>query len=255
MENYNWNPWHGCHKVSPGCQHCYVYRGDARYQRDSTVVRRTESFNLPLRKKRDGSWRIPAGSMVWTCFTSDFLVADADDWRDASWEMMRRRSDLNFLFITKRVERLPASLPADWGSGYANVCICCTVENQQMADQRLPIFREIPAHWKGIACEPLLEALDLRPYLGAWVRALIAGGESGPQARICDFDWVLSLRQQCMAAGVPFRFKQTGALLRKDGRIYHIERRLQHAQARKANIDFQPAENTDRKDGGDGRNA
>lgn len=69
------------------------------------------------------------------------------------------------------------------------------------------------------------------------IRELVCGGESGNDARICDYGWILSLREQCLAAGVPFRFRQTGALFRKDGRLYRIPRRLQHAQARKAGID------------------
>ena len=240
MNGVNWNPWHGCHKLSPGCLHCYVYRSDARYERDSSVVRRTGSFDLPLRRARDGGWKIPPGSLVWTCFTSDFLVADADEWRSEAWAMMRARSDLRFFFITKRIDRLAQCLPRDWGAGYENVQVCCTVENQEMADYRLPIFRGAPLCWKGIVSEPLLGPIDMSVYLGPWVRTVIAGGESGPQARVCDFDWVLALRRQCVAAGVPFRFKQTGARLKKDGRVYTIERRLQHSQARKANINFTP---------------
>lgn len=240
MADAMWNLWHGCHKISPGCLHCYVYRGDARYERDSSVVRKTGNFGLPLCKNRAGGWKIPSGSMVWTCFTSDFLVEDADEWRPEAWRMMRERPDLLFLFITKRIHRLQAVLPPDWGAGYANVRIMVTVENQQMATERLPIMRDAPVKWKGIASEPLLTPIDLSPWLGPWVRAVVVGGESGREARVCDYDWVLDIRRQCMAAGVPFKFKQTGARLRKDGRVYEIERRLQHAQARKANIDYRP---------------
>ena len=54
-----WNLWHGCHKLSAGCKHCYVYRGDARREVDSSVVVRTKNFDLPLRKKRNGEFKIP----------------------------------------------------------------------------------------------------------------------------------------------------------------------------------------------------
>ena len=53
-----WNPWHGCHKISPGCQHCYVYRMDANYGRDSSVVTQTAAFRLPVQKKRNGEYKI-----------------------------------------------------------------------------------------------------------------------------------------------------------------------------------------------------
>lgn len=236
----NWNPWHGCHKISPGCQHCYVYRMDARHDKDGSQVRKNGDFNLPLRKKRDGSYKIPPGSMVYTCFTSDFLLEDADGWRPEAWRMMRERSDLFFLFITKRIDRLADCLPPDWGEGYENVHICCTVENQDRADYRLPIFMAAPIRYKSIACEPLLGPIDLSAYLGSWVREVQVGGESGSEARVCDYGWVLGLREQCVKTGVAFKFRQTGAVLRKDGRVYRIPRLEQHKQARRAGINYCP---------------
>lgn len=235
-----WNLWHGCHKLSPGCQNCYVYRTDAKHGKDSSQVRKTASFGLPLCHNRAGAYKIPPGELVYTCFTSDFLVSDADEWRPQAWEMMRLRSDLQFLFITKRIDRLRDCLPPDWGEGYPNVHICCTVENQQMADYRLPIFQSLPIRTKSIVCEPLLGPIDLSPYLGGWVAQVIAGGESGSEARVCDYRWILSLRNQCVRNDVAFHFKQTGARFLKDGRVYRIARKYQHSQAAKANIDFRP---------------
>jgi protein gp37 len=159
-----WNLWHGCHKLSAGCRHCYVYRGDDRRDVDSTVVAKTKNFDLPVQKKRSGEYKILSGTLVYTCFTSDFLVEDADLWRAEAWGMMRLRSDLNFLMITKRIDRLQETLPDDWGDGYDNVTICCTVENQDRADYRLPIYKAAPVKHKIIICEPLLERIDLRPY-------------------------------------------------------------------------------------------
>lgn len=234
----SWNLWHGCHKLSAGCKHCYVYRFDAHHEKDSSVVRKTKEFDLPIRRKRDGSYKIPSGTMVYTCFTSDFFVEDADPWREEAWAMMRERSDLRFLMFTKRIDRFFACVPEDWGDGYANVHIYCTVENQDRADYRLPIYLEAPIRHKGIGCEPLLEPLELSSYLGPWIEAVIAGGESGPDARICDYNWILHLREQCIRRGVPFYFKQTGALFRKDGRVYHVKRQFQHEQARKADINY-----------------
>lgn len=236
----DWNPWHGCHKVSAGCMHCYVYRIDASHQRDASQVFQTKDFSLPIRKKRDGSYKIPAGELVWTCFSSDFLLEDADEWRQEAWSMIKERADLRFLFITKRIERLSQVIPKDWGAGYPNVHICCTVENQQMADFRLPIFQEAPIATKSIVCEPLLSAINLQPWLGSWVEQVSVGGESGPGARVCDYEWVLDIARQCREANVPFSFRQTGAWLRKDGKVYQIPRKLQFSQAKKAQIDFRP---------------
>ncbi len=236
-----WNLWHGCHKLSPGCRHCYVFRTDSRYDRDAGQVRKTGQFDLPLRRNRQGSYKLmPEDGIVYTCFTSDFLLEDADGWRPEAWEMIRRRPDLTFLFITKRIRRLSACLPPDWGAGYDNVHIGCTVEDQLRAEERLPVFLTLPIRHRLIICEPLLEEVDLSPYLGPTVEEVVAGGESGPEARICDYAWILALRDQCVRAGVPFRFKQTGACFRKDGRLYRIDRRHQHPQAAKARIDFIP---------------
>ena len=233
-----WNPWHGCHKLSAGCVNCYVYRTDGKHGIDSSVVVKTKSFGLPVQKKRDGSYKIGAGEMVYTCFSSDFFVEDADEWRGEAWEMIRSRPDLRFLMITKRIDRLQAVVPDDWGEGYDNVTICCTMENQERADYRLPIYRAAPVKHKIIVCEPLLSAVDLSPYLGAWVEQVIVGGESGREARTCHYDWVLSIRRQCVEHGISFRFRQTGARLLKDGQLYRIRRQFQHSQARKAGIDY-----------------
>lgn len=232
----NWNPWHGCHKHSEGCANCYIYRMDARYGRNSAIVEKTAEFNLPVRKNKDGSYKLKHGETVYTCFSSDFFVEDADAWRAEAWAMMRERSDLKFLLITKRIERLHVALPDDWGDGYDNVTVCCTVENQKRADERLPLYLEAPIKRKIIICEPLLEELDLRRYLGPWFEKIVAGGESGSQARPCNYSWILSLRQQCDEKGMKFYFKQTGAQFIKDGTHYRIPRSQQSRQAHKAGI-------------------
>ena len=232
-----WNPWHGCHKWSAGCLHCYVYRSDGRHGKDSSIVTKTAKFDLPLQQKKNKDYKIPSGNLVYTCFTSDFLVEDADEWRNEAWEMMRIRQDLRFLFITKRIDRLAECLPADWGDGYDNVTICCTMENQDRVNHRLPIYKAAPIKHKIIICEPLLSAIDFGGELsGGWVDQVVAGGESGKEARDCNYDWVLDIRRQCIEADVSFWFKQTGTYFLKDGQRYKIARQYQHAQARKAAI-------------------
>lgn len=233
-----WNLWHGCRKISEGCRHCYVYRQDKQYGKDSSVVIRTANFALPVKWKRDKTYKVPAGETVYTCFTSDFFVQDADKWRAEAWAMISERRDLRFFMITKRIDRFQVSLPEDWGEGYEHVSIACTVENQAMADYRLPIYKELPIKHKIIICAPLLEKLNLISYLDASVEEVAVGGESGSEARICEYDWVLDIRRQCMEKGVPFCFHQTGARLRKGGKLYRIRREFQHSQARRAGIDY-----------------
>lgn len=236
----DWNPWHGCTKVSPGCRFCYVYRQDEMYGSEiaSNLARKTAAFNLPVKRKRDKTFKIPSGKIVFTCFTSDFLLEDADPWRPECWEMMRFRSDCMFYFFTKRIDRLERCLPPDWGDGYENVITGCTVENQAMAERRLPIFKELPIRHKSIIVAPMLERMDISRWLDDTIEEVSVSGESGVGARPCDFDWILNLRSQCVAKEVPFRFHQTGAYFIKDGRTYRIHRRHQLSQAHKANIDY-----------------
>ena len=236
----DWNPWHGCTKISPGCKYCYVYRQDEMYGADisSSLCRKTGNFNLPLKKKRDGSFKIPEGRIVFTCFTSDFLLEDADLWRGECWEMMRMRQDLMFYFFTKRIDRLEKCLPREWGEGFDNVIIGCTVENRAMADYRLPIFKSLPIKHKSIIVAPMLEHMDISAYIDEEIEEVSVSGESGADARPCNYEWVLDIRRQCIEKNVPFRFHQTGAHFIKDGKMYHIKRKYQLSQAAKADINF-----------------
>ncbi len=232
-----WNPWHGCKKYSEGCKNCYVYRRDESIGKDASVIERNAEFNLPLKKKKDGTYKIPSGETVFTCMTSDFFLEEADIWRDDAWKIIKERSDVFFMIITKRIVRFKDCLPDDWGDGYDNVGIMCTVENQKQCDIRLPIFKEAPVKHKFIGCEPLLTDINMEKYLDSSILQVSCGGESGPDARDCNYDWILNIREQCIRKGVPFHFKQTGANFIKDGKQYKIERKLQGKQAKKANID------------------
>ena len=230
-----WNPWHGCKKISEGCRNCYVFRIDGDHGKSGAEVRVNSDYLLPLKKRRDGNWKIEAGGTVYTCFTSDFLLPEADAWRTDIWKMIRQRQDLRFVIFTKRIERLESQLPEDWGDGYPNITFGCTCENQDRADYRLPIFLRLPLTDRMIVCEPLLESVDLRRYLESGrIRTVTVGGESGPGARICDFGWVRRIFDACREAGVGFCYHQTGALLWKDGKQYRIPRAEQQSQAARA---------------------
>lgn len=233
-----WNPWHGCTKYSEGCRYCYVYRQDEMFGRNSRECRKTNDFNLPIKKDRKGNYKIPSGSLIMTCFSSDFLLSDADPWRDECIKMMRERSDCMFYFFTKRIERLNFEVPD-------NVIVGCTCENQKMANYRLPIFKKLDIKYKTIILAPMLEKMDISKYLGSDIYEVNVSGESGSsqqvraqQIRALHYDWVLDIREQCIKANVNFGFHQTGARFIKDGKEYRIERKYQIEQAKKANIDF-----------------
>jgi len=129
-------------------------------------------------------------------------------------------------------------VPEDWGDGYENVIVGCTIEDQERADYRLPIFKSLPIRHKSIIIAPLLGAMDISRYLDETIEEVSVGGESGIDARPCDYDWVLSLRRQCVDKDIPFRFHQTGARFIKNGRLYRVPRAYQLSQAHKANIDY-----------------
>ncbi len=233
-----WNPWHGCQKKSPGCAHCYVYRRDAQYDKDSRIVTQTKSFCLPVQKNRKGSWKLQGPGPIYTCMTSDFFIEEADAWRKEAWKFIQIRQDLEFFIITKRIERFYVGLPADWGEGYGNVTVCATCENQKMADERIPILLEVPLQHRAVIHEPLLEEINIFSYLlSGKIEQVICGGESGEQARVCHYDWVLALRRQCQINRVSFSFRQTGARFLKDGRLYSVPRKYQITQAQKALLD------------------
>ena len=233
-----WNPWHGCHKKSPGCFHCYMFRRDAKYDLDSNVVRKTKTFDMIIKKHRDGTY-VVKDNLVYVCMTSDFFIQEADLWRKEVWQMIKERSDLNFYIITKRIERFSVSLPDDWGLGYPNVTICVTCENEKMAEERMPILLSLPIKHKEIICEPMLEEIHIEKYLETGlIEHITCGGESGDNARICNYDWILKMRDECRKYHVSFTFKQTGANFVKNNKVYHIPRWEQLKQARKANIDL-----------------
>lgn len=233
---YTWNLWHGCRKISVGCLNCYVHRGDERYGRDSSKIYQTSDFNKIIKKKKNGDYIIPPKSFIGTCFTSDFFLKEADCWRKEAWDMIRERKDCFFFFITKRIDRFNECIPEDWNDGWDNVSIASTCENQDRLDYRMSFFKNAKIKHKSIVCEPLLGPINLEKYLDDTIEEVIVGGESGLEARVCDYEWVLAIKNQCLNQNIPFSFKQTGAHFLMNGKLYNIERKYQHSQARKAGI-------------------
>ncbi len=237
-----WNPWHGCKKISPGCANCYVYRRDESIGKDASAVARTHDFGLPLKRDRKGRYKLTAeDGVVFACMTSDFFLDTADEWRQECWDMIRLRSDLRFHIITKRIDRFEQCAPPDWGGGWDHVTICSTCENQDRTDFRLPILLSLPIKHREVICEPMLGEIDMEKYLRTGlIEHVTCGGESGSSARPCDFRWIQEVRRECIRCGVPFTFKQTGAVFIKDGRTYHIDRSIQMAQAKKSGYSYVP---------------
>ena len=121
--------------------------------------------------------------------------------------------------------------------GYENVTVCCTIENQLNADKKLSVFRSLPIKHKCITAQPLIERVNLEPYLDG-VELVVVGGESDKDARPLDYDWVLDIREQCIRKQVDFEFRQCGTHFIKDGRQYKLQIRDLCRQARLAGINY-----------------
>lgn len=204
-----WSPWRGCRKFSEGCKYCYIHKGDAKCGVDTNQIVKTNNFLAPIERKKNGDFKIKSGSTVFLCFSTDFLIEDADEWRTECWKMIKERSDCNFLFLTKRIERFMNCIPGDWGDGYDNVTVGCTIENQAAAVKRLTLFDNLPIKHKNIIAQPLIEKINIAKHLGG-VELVLVGGEQDKDARPLDFAWVQDIKAQCELANVPFQFRQTG---------------------------------------------
>jgi len=232
-----WNPWRGCHKISEGCKFCYIHKGDSKRNIDTNIIEKTKDFDKPIQKYKNGEYKIKSDKTVYLCFSSDFLIEEADKWRDECWGMIKERSDLTFLFLTKRIERFMECIPNDWGEGYDNVVVCATVENQKNSDYRLEIFNKLPIKHKYIILQPLLEKVTIESYLDN-IELVVVGGESDKNARPFNYDWVLDIREQCIKKEVPFEFRQCGTNFIKDGKKYKLSPWELTKQAKKANINI-----------------
>ena len=229
-----WNPWHGCVKCSEGCENCYMYFLDKMRDRNGRDIYKTKSgFCYPLKRSRDGSYKIKSGEMIRVCMTSDFFLEEADVWRDEAWDIMRTRSDVKFFLLTKRPQRVERCLPHDWGDGWENIFFNVTCENQKRTDERIPILHELPFKHKGIMAAPLIGAVDIDRYLDAGqIEQVLCGGENYDGSRPCRYEWVRQLYEQCRSHDVTFNFIETGTVFIKDGRSYRIpDKRVQSQQA------------------------
>jgi protein gp37 len=219
-----------------------MYFLDAQRGQDGSAIYRTKAgFRYPLQKDRQGQYKIKSGELIRVCMTSDFFLEEADPWREEAWDIMRQRQDVKFFLLTKRPERVAQCLPWDWGDGWENIFFNVTCENQRRADERIPILLSLPFQHKGIMCAPFIGPVSIAPYLeSGQIEQVICGGENYDGARPCHFDWVKSLRAECVAANVTFCFIETGTYFVKDGRTYHLpSKQLQSQMAHKSGMSFQ----------------
>ncbi len=211
---HTFNPWWGCTKVSPACAHCYAETWAKRTGHDvwgADVPRRQLSdnyWNQPNRWDQEAA-RSGRRARVFCASMADVFEWDPalDRLRKRLWPLIERTTNLDWLLLTKRPHL--ARRLAPWSKWPPHVWLGTTVENQHFADRRILSLLDVPCRYRFLSCEPLLGSVNLAEYIGElhWV---IAGGESGGQARPTHPDWVRALRDQCVRAGVAFHFKQWG---------------------------------------------
>ena len=234
-----WNPWHGCHKYSAGCAHCYVYRRDGSVGRDASQVAKTASFDLPVRKDRKGAWKIPPGETVYAVMTSDFFLEEADGWRPEIWEMMKARPDLQFVIITKRILRLRNASRTTGGTGMKTSRWAAPA---RMGRRRPEGSRSSsPSRFKSGLLSPSRSSAR-----SCWNPGCKRGrflqsppGEraaKGPGSATTTGCWTSGT--SAPGAGCGSTSSRPASIFRKDGRLYTVPRRFQMEQARKAGIDL-----------------
>lgn len=222
--DHTFNPWWGCTRVSPACDHCYAETFSHRLGLDlwgDGGVRRPMSESYWKQPIRWNTKALAAGVRyrVFCASMADVFEhsAELDAWRTRLWQLVDATPQLDWLLLTKRPQNVVRMTP--WGRDWPlNVWVGTTVENQAMARKRLKHLAKVPSVVRFVSCEPLLGPLDLsRELVSGVINWTIAGGESGPRSRPSAPDWFRSLRDQCVTAGVPFHFKQWGDWAPLDG--------------------------------------
>ena len=219
-----WNPWHGCIRKSEGCRNCYMYALDKLRDKDGSLIYKVENnFDYPIQKNKNGNYKIKSGEQIRVCMTSDFFLEEADKWRDDAWNIINQRQDVIFFLLTKRPERVEKCLPKNWGNGWENVFFNVTTENQEMADERIPMLLDLPFKHKGIMVAPFIGEVSIEKYLKYnQIEQVIAGGENYDGARPLKYEWVKKLYDECKENNTTFCFIETGNVFIKDGKTYKL---------------------------------
>ncbi|MEZ5386187.1 MAG: phage Gp37/Gp68 family protein [Prosthecobacter sp.] len=217
--HHTFNPWWGCVKVSAACDNCYAETWAKRVGADvwgSQAKRRffgdkhwsephVWNTNAALKKVR---YRVFCASMA-DVFENR---PELNEWRTRLWKLIEDTPNLDWLLLTKRPQNVAKMV--SWGEDWpSNIWLGTTVENQNMAEKRIPHLLRMPAKVRFLSCEPLLGPIDL----GHWKKTserridwVIAGGESGPHSRPMHPLWAKKLRDHCAKNGIAFHFKQWG---------------------------------------------
>ena len=251
--DHTFNPWEGCQKVGPGCDHCYAETRNARFAGGTAI---NWGPGAPRRRTSVANWRKP---LAWNANHDHFFaehgrrqrvfcasLADVfdnavpDAWRMDLFKLIADTPHLDWLMLTKRIGNVHSYTQRDGLAfdliGDGRVWLGATICNQKEADRDIPKLLAVPARVRFLSMEPLLGPVDVfstitgellhvsgNEYEPGWLDWIIVGGESGPGARPMHPDWARGLRDQCKAGDVPFLFKQWGEWLgaHQDGAYDH----------------------------------
>lgn len=234
--DHSWNPWVGCTKVSPACDHCYAEiwarrTGQRQLWSDGERRRtRPENWRQPVKWDRDAAASGERARVFCASLADVFDNAVPDEWRADLFQLVKATPNLDWLLLTKRIGNARRMLPADWMDGYPNVWIGATIANQDEAGRDITKLLAVPALIHFVSCEPLLGPINfscipwpeernsiddvsdgfdaLRFASGPQINWVIVGGESGRDARPMEVEWAEDIRRQCARAKVAFFMKQ-----------------------------------------------
>lgn len=220
------NPWWGCARVSPGCDHCYAEtlakrllphhdlwqpNGDRRLFGEN-------HWNEPLRWERKA---IKEGRRLRVFCASMADVFDNNDIAQAVrprlWKLIDATPNLDWLILTKRIGNAKKMLPDDWKRGYPNVWLGASVVNHEEALRDIHKLVATPAHIHFLSCEPLLGPIDASFYGIDWV---IVGGESGSKSRPMEWQWARGIVRRCQTRGIPVFMKQGSQAESPDFKVF-----------------------------------
>jgi protein gp37 len=238
--DHTFNPWEGCQKVGPGCDHCYAETRNARFAGGKAV---NWGPGAPRRRTSAANWRKP---LAWNAAHPEFYAAHGhrqrvfcasladvfDNTVDPQWradlaDLIQATRNLDWLLLTKRIGNAGDMLGEMFLEGVPdNVLLGATIVNQEEAQRDIPKLLRVAVGRRFLSMEPLLGPVDFFQCSAAWSAAgyapwlnrpilggidwVIVGGESGAGARPMHPTWARFVRDQCAAAGVPFLFKQHG---------------------------------------------
>lgn len=205
-----YNPWIGCTRISPGCDHCYAARDNQRHKWVSAWdAERRQTKSAPNVLKWNRQCEISGERMRVFCAS----LADVFDnevpnqWRDDLWHLIRITPNLRWMLLTKRIGNVLSMVPPDWP--FAHAGIMTTIVNQTEFDRDFPKLAAVPAPWRGISMEPLLGPIAIGDAKPDWI---ITGGESGAGHREIKTEWVIEIRDQCARNAIAFHHKQWGGI-------------------------------------------